>query len=363
MRHMISRDDIEMIGLGASLLGTGGGGNVHLGRLKLRRILEQGRTVEVIDIGEVPPDAIGIGFSGMGAPTIDVEKIPNGFEGERAVHAVEQAGGYHFRFLVVGEIGGSNALEALHVGAMTGLPVVDADPMGRAFPELQMDTFMIHGITPCPLGLADAHGTTAVLNAIESPYRAEHYARALTVAMGGSAALAFPVVTGEQVRQYAVHGSLSLAHYLGRLMTRHRNLTTLIDGLREKFDVSLLAEGKIVDVERRTMAGFARGQVTLSGPGGPYTILLQNEFLALLAKDRVLASVPDLITVVDHDTGLPISTDQLRYGMRVGVLGIPAPESLKSERALAFVGPAAFDYPFAYDPLPGRYPKAPWFED
>ena len=37
-----------------------------------------------------------------------------------------------------GEVGGGNGLESLFVGALTGLPVVDADFMGRAFPELQV---------------------------------------------------------------------------------------------------------------------------------------------------------------------------------------------------------------------------------
>ncbi len=36
------------------------------------------------------------------------------------------------------EIGGFNALEPLVVGAQAGLPVVDADQMGRAFPQLQV---------------------------------------------------------------------------------------------------------------------------------------------------------------------------------------------------------------------------------
>ncbi len=37
-----------------------------------------------------------------------------------------------------GEIGGGNGLEALVLGARLGLPVVDIDLMGRAFPELQV---------------------------------------------------------------------------------------------------------------------------------------------------------------------------------------------------------------------------------
>jgi len=41
--------------------------------------------------------------------------------------------------------GGSNALIPLVCALQLGLPVVDGDGMGRAFPELQMDSFAILG--------------------------------------------------------------------------------------------------------------------------------------------------------------------------------------------------------------------------
>jgi DUF917 family protein len=66
--------------------------------------------------------------------------------------------------------------------------------------------------------------------------------------------------------------------------------------------------------------------------------------------------VPDLICLVDEDTAEPLTTEILRYGLRAVVLGIPAPEQLTTEAALAVVGPAAFGYPeVPYVPLPGVY--------
>ena len=51
---------------------------------------------------------------------------------------VLQATGKKAFAIVAGEIGGGNGLEALNVAAAMDLPVVDADFMGRAFPELQV---------------------------------------------------------------------------------------------------------------------------------------------------------------------------------------------------------------------------------
>ena len=122
-----------------------------------------------------------------------------------------------------------------------------------------------------------------------------------------------------------------------------------------------LFRGKIVDVERRLVGGFARGVVTLAGAGEDdgrrLVIDFQNE--NLIARDdagRILAVVPDLICVVAAETAEPVTTEVLRYGLRVEVLGIPAPELLRTPEALAVVGPAAFGYAdVPYVPLPGRY--------
>jgi len=68
----------------------------------------------------------------------------------------------------------------------------------------------------------------------------------------------------------------------------------------------------------------------------------------------VLASVPDLICLVDKETALPVTTDALRYGQRLAVLGVPAPELLKTEAALEVIGPKAFGYAVDYRPLSNR---------
>ena len=44
----------------------------------------------------------------------------------------------------------------------TGLPVIDGDGMGRAFPELQMKTFSIYGVKATPAALCDVRHNTAI---------------------------------------------------------------------------------------------------------------------------------------------------------------------------------------------------------
>jgi DUF917 family protein len=113
--------------------------------------------------------------------------------------------------------------------------------------------------------------------------------------------------------------------------------------------------GKITDVDRRTTQGFARGTLTLEGfdefEGPTYTIEFQNENLICRAEEQVLATVPDLICILDSESGTPVTTEELRYGFRVSVIGLPAPPQLTTPEALEVVGPRAFGFDVGYRPL------------
>jgi DUF917 family protein len=108
-------------------------------------------------------------------------------------------------------------------------------------------------------------------------------------------------------------------------------------------------------VRRRTERGFARGEVDISGTGqdaGAHCKLsFQNENLLFWRDGYPEAMVPDLITVVDEQTGLPITTESLKYGLRVVVLGIPCNPQWRTPAGLALAGPRYFGYEIEYVPL------------
>lgn len=62
----------------------------------------------------------------------------------------------------------------------------------------------------------------------------------------------------------------------------------------------------------------------------------------------MLAVVPDLIALVDCDSGEPLTVEVLRYGFRVEVLVLPPSPVLTTPEALRFVGPRAFGYDVDY---------------
>ena len=65
----------------------------------------------------------------------------------------------------------------------------------------------------------------------------------------------------------------------------------------------------------------------------------------------LLASVPDLITVLDSETAGAVSADRVRYGQRVVVIAFGCDPVWRTERGIAATGPRAFGYDFDFVPV------------
>jgi DUF917 family protein len=133
----------------------------------------------------------------------------------------------------------------------------------------------------------------------------------------------------------------------------------VIDKVCEATGARVFFTGKLTDVRREIVKGFARGRVVVSGindwAGSEAQIAIQNENLVLWVDGVPVVMVPDLIMNLEIDTGEPITTEMLRYGQRVAVIGLPVHELMKTPRALDVVGPKAFGYPdLTFTPLAAK---------
>ncbi|MGH3917011.1 MAG: DUF917 family protein, partial [Pseudonocardiaceae bacterium] len=143
VRHL-GESQLDDLAVGAAVLGAGGGGNPYLGALLAKQVIREHGPVQLVAVAEVPDDALIVATAGMGAPTVGVEKLPSGDEHVRALQAVQSYLGRPITHTVSIEAGGSNSTVPLRVGAKLGMPVIDADGMGRAFPEIQMVTATLY---------------------------------------------------------------------------------------------------------------------------------------------------------------------------------------------------------------------------
>jgi len=291
----------------------------------------------------------------MGAPTVMVEKIPSGYEAIEAFNALKNYLGKEVFATIPIEAGGLNSMTPLALAAQLGLPVVDSDGMGRAFPELQMVTFHLHGVSATPMVLCDEKGNSVLLETINNHWT-ESIARSVTMVMGGVAMIALYPMSGKQVKESGIHGIVTFSEKLGKTIRESKysgknpieNVLELVKGFK-------LFLGKVIDVSRRTEGGFARGIARIEGldtyKGKPMTLEFQNEHLIAKCGEEVFASVPDLITVLDTETARPITTEGLKYGNRVTVIGIPCHEKWRTPKGLETVGPRYFGYDIDYVPV------------
>jgi DUF917 family protein len=236
-----------------------------------------------------------------------------------------------------------------------GLPLVDADGMGRAFPEIQMVTYTIGGVSASPMVCCDEKGNKVVIEAIDNNW-VETFARTVTVAMGLSSMIGLYVMEAKTVKKWGVKGIMSLAIEIGkRIIASHENKSSPVDSILELTEGYRLFEGKVTDVQRDLTTGFVRGTAKFDGidgyKGSSFELHFQNENLVGLLNGEPCAMVPDLITILDRETGSPITTEQLKYGQRAVIIGMPCAEVWRSKKGLELVGPRYFKYDYDYQPI------------
>src|SRR5699024_10108685 len=323
----LTQSAIEHTALGAAVLGTGGGGDPHIRTLMAMHAIEKYGPVNVMPLEELTDDALILLVSMIGSPRVMAEKIPSADGARKALETIERAFDKEVTAVMPIEIGGVNSLIPILVAAEKRIPVLDADAMGRAFPEAQMVTFHLDGRHPNIIAMADERGNTVQFYPIDGKW-SERLARSITIQMGGSAAMCDYALSGKAVKESAIPGTLSLAAEIGQILhNSDANKSVSIDYMLAKLRGYKLMTGKITFIERRIDAGFTKGNAVVEGIddclGRTITLYFQNEQLLAMENNDPIAITPDLISVLDKETGYPITTESLKYGERIIVTAFP----------------------------------------
>jgi DUF917 family protein len=361
MKRRFDADDVVPLALGAGVLGTGGGGDPYVGQLTLQRELERSGAPWVMDLADLDDDALVVPVAMGGAPVVGLEKLLSDSFADASVRRLEQYLGRKADAIIPLEIGGVNSLLPFVTGARIGVPVVDADGMGRAFPTLDRTTFSILGLSASPVVTSNEHGDCAIIHC-GTNLRAESVSRAVLVELGAACSSVLFPMSGRDAKRTAIGGTVSLALSVGRAVLEARrqggNCADEIVRSVQRFNPSIHARvlfaGKIADVERSMSGGFNSGRgrlLGIDGWQGEAQFSFQNEFTRLARGDELLAIVPDLICLIDTANGAPVTCETLRYGQRVTALGMGCAPILRSTAGLEACGPASFGLSDRYRPI------------
>ena len=350
----LDAQNLGSLARGCALLGAGGGGDPELGLIMALTAIEQHGPVDVVALEDLDDDALIMPCGLVGSPAIASEKVWGGDEGRILRNGVERLRTEPVAALMCYSQAGANGLLPVMWAARIGLPLVDADGMGRAFPELQQQAMHLAGVPASPVVVTDGRGNAQVLYCADDAW-AERMARNAAACFGGVCAGALYCLTALEARDAAISRSLSRAVGIGEALSADA-VSERIDALCELHEAVVVIEGRVVNVERRAADGFVRGCATIQEEASGARQLrleLQNEFLLAIEDGAVRAAVPDLISVLSTDTGKPIATERLRRGEHVVVVCLPAPALWLSPAGLAVAGPAAFGYNVDYAPMVG----------
>ncbi|MEM8537736.1 MAG: DUF917 domain-containing protein, partial [Pseudomonadota bacterium] len=221
----LDRQDMMDLLTGATILGTGGGGDLAEGIDLIDDALAQGKTFDLVALEDVPDDALICTPYMLGA----ISELP---QAEEAAYArlsrhegapillayqrFQEHLGQTFYGTVPCEMGGSNTAVAFYAAAMAGHKIVDADPAGRAVPEITHSTYYIAGLPAAPIVLANEFGEVMVLENVMDDMRAEAIVRALSVVSRNDIAAIDHALPASELRSAIIPGTLSTALKLGR---------------------------------------------------------------------------------------------------------------------------------------------------
>ncbi len=360
MYILSSNRDLEDFVIGATILGTGGGGDPNDGLRMLREVVSSGKSIKVVDIGEVTESGIFAVpyYVGTVAPDAVIKKPA------RIKDPIYTAYNEFIKVLdsdVVGfiatEMGGGNTPVAMYIASMLNKPVIDGgDMIGRAAPELLQSTANIVGIPLSPPAVVVSEtGNIVIIKEYSDLEDYEAIARYISILAGKHAVVIDTPMTKQQAEEALVRGTISLALKLGKAVR---------ETLEKRGDIALTVakvlngwvvfRGVIDRYDWRNEGGFLIGDLLVRGGIGRWSGMvfrswIKNEHIIAFINDKPVIMPPDLIMVLGREG--PITNDKLKVGDEVTIVAAAAPAIWRSDKGLELFGPRHFGFNYDYVPV------------
>lgn len=348
----------EKLVLGATILGTGGGGNPGEGLAMLKRVLEAGKRIDIVDLGELPEDSVVVVpyYVGSIAPGLAPKKqikIINAIE--KAFEIMEKELGAKIAGVVASELGGENTPIALKIAAEIGIPAIDGDLLGRAAPELHQCTVHIFNIPMHPSVLVSETGNVVIMRGYADIDDYEAIARYLSVLSGRYVAVVDTPMKRHEAEKAVVRGTISKCIRLGEEVLKARaEGRDPVKAIAEVLEGWAVFKGVVERYTWRNEGGFLKGEAIVRGvglfSGRVLKSWIMNEHIMVWIDNEPLVMPPDLFMLV-MDDGTPITNTELKEGMVVNGIAAKAPSVWRTPRGLELFGPRHFGFNYDYIPV------------
>jgi DUF917 family protein len=351
-------DDVENLVVGATILGTGGGGNPQTGRTTLESDLAAGRNLRVIALDEIDDDALVVSpyYVGSVAPgamepkaKVIQDPFKAGFEFLERYFKLKIAG------TVASELGGGNTPAALHVAAQLDIPLVDGDLLGRAGPELHQSTAHLFGASMAPSVVVSESGNVVFIERYASIDDYEAIARYASVIANGHAAVIDTPLTKPAASKVVIKGTISKSIAVGKAVREaQRKGGDAIEAAKRAINGWLIFKGKVEKYDWRDEKGFLLAEATLGGidrwAGKRLRSWIKNEHIFAWIDEKPAVMPPDMIIFLDS-SGYGVTNTVLERGLEVSVLAAKAPDVWRTPKGLELFGARHFGFDYTYVPV------------
>ncbi len=366
---ILTPEDIEPLLEGLAIQGTGGGGSPEWGRQILENEFRRDRVMRLVDPAALPEDAQvacgGIMGSVKALERITFEGLLEEWEKDfvliRAFSLMAKLLGRPIDAVVPFEVGGLNAPVILSLCARMGLPTVDGDALGRSAPETQMTSFIGHGVSLTPMPLVDARGNAVVVLEQSSPTYADELGRWVVTRGGGLGGNSHYPMSGRQLKRAVVPNTISGALKIGQALLRaRRRREDPVSSAAQAMGGKIYFYGVIASMSEKEREGFYLTVAELTGSRAwsrrTAEITIMNEAMLLSRDGKTSVIFPDLICMLDPETGRGLMSVDLHPGMEIAVLGVPCHprlrEAVQDETGRRSFAPARYGYPeLEYRPI------------
>jgi DUF917 family protein len=370
MKHVTLQtiQDCEDLLEGALWLGTGGGGSYEAGEQLLRNVLEKGLPLEWVRLDSIPDDywTVTVGIHGTIAPLsqeILNEIKYHGLDEDtdewylvKAVKELAEFKGHDYKCIVSAELGPESVAITLAVGALLGVSVVDGDYAGRAVPEELQATYCLYEKLSKTFAGVDKWGNSIFLKHAVNNHMLERIAKMLAVAAYGDIAVATAPLIAEEMKAIVVPGTFSKCLKIGRTL-RNARIAEVdpVNAVLETIDGWHLFEGTVVGLETEDRGGYYYGTAKIKGAGDfqgqNLDVWFKNENLVSWINGNPWVCSPDLIILVNKQSGRGIYNADLKEGDEVKVIGMKGIKGFRSDRGLSLAGPNHFGFDIEYVPI------------
>lgn len=367
--ELLSPQTLEDALIGSSYLGCGGGGGLKEARALIASDLASGHEFRVIGVHELADAeyvACPYALESLAPVSEDMQARLDNIDDRveaptlAAFSLLERHLDEQFSAVILGEIGPLSMAEGLSIAARLGRPALDADTVGRATPEINQHSVRVAGHPLTPAAGVTLFGDEVILQSVQDPSREEDVFRSLSTVSRlvgvTDAPVSGAVAKSENV---LVTGSLSLAINIGAAVRNARSIgMDPIESAQQAGEGYTLFTGAVEKFDWKDQDGFLVGDLILKGTGeyAGQTMRLdyKNEHLVARRDDKIVATCPDLITVIDTVSHEGVNNPDFEVGQGVRVLGFKSDPIWRTPAGLAVFSPRYFGYDVDYIPIEDR---------